>query len=58
MRPGRKVMYVGTALGLLLIFAWVAGGQGLAGVAFGQGFALGMAVVFVAVVVDRARRRP
>lgn len=55
---GRGVMYVGAVIGILLIAAWVTLGQLVAAIAFGQGFALGMVIVFVAVMADRARRRP
>lgn len=58
---GRRVMYVGAAVAVLIVFAWVLIGQPIAGIAFGQGVALGMAIVFVAVMADRVRvwkRRP
>jgi hypothetical protein len=56
---GRRVMWLGATLtvGNLLVW-WLAAHEPLAAVAFGQGAALGMVLVFVAVVADRARRRP
>lgn len=54
---GRRVMYGGAAVLVLIIFLWVVVGQPIAGIAFGQGAAFGMALVFVAVVLDRSRRR-
>jgi hypothetical protein len=56
-RPGRKITYVGTAVAIAIMLVWVAAGQPIAGIAFGQGFALGIAVLFVAFVVDRAKGR-
>jgi hypothetical protein len=50
-------MYAGAAVAVLIVFLWVAVGQPIAGIAFGQGAAFGMALVFAAVVLDRSRKR-
>jgi hypothetical protein len=53
---GRRVMWIGATLtvGNLLVW-WLAAHEPLAAVAFGQGAALGMVIVFVAILAERAR---
>lgn len=54
---GRRVMYLGTGVALLMIAAWVVL-EPIAAIAFSQGFAVGMVVVALAVLADpRWRRR-
>lgn len=55
---GRRVMYLGTGVALLILVSWVAFGWPIAAIGFGQGFCVGAVVVALAVLVDpRWRRR-